>query len=209
MLRKPSNNMHILRTLLFAVICMPLALCEANGGSSDREAAVAHLLENFRTVTPETLRDPKNADLIECLRQRAKTDDVSRARVLLLRLGDEATLKTTIDQLHADRPNLAARALIKSGNPKIISLLAEDFDRIEDRAFITKGDGPLHYTVGMRAASIARQIILDSPAFTPQVKEWAKALPELSLQMQISIRQWWHANKAALLQEQYQTASPL
>jgi len=187
---------------------MVLALCGVSwtgvllARNPETDAKLKGALANFQAVTPEMLRDTANADLLVELRSLAAESDATPAHVLLMKLGDESAIQSCVNRLHSDRKKMAMNQLMLAGNPKIISFLSGEFN-MEERGEGTFVGDQLKFPVSMNAAWVVKTIIVNSPAFSVEVREWAKALPELSPALRAAVRAWWETNKAALLREDY------
>lgn len=177
--------------------------------SAETEAKLKGALANFQAIEPEVLLDTKNVDLLQELKKLATNADYPAARVPLIKLGDETVIRSCLERLHSKHRKSAMAQLGMAGNPHVISLLASDFNREESANMIRVGYDLWILPVSMDAALITKRIILKSPVFTREVKEWAKGLPEVSPGLRSSIRTWWETNKAAITREDYQAVVPL
>lgn len=181
---------------------------DAIAGNPQTEAKLRGALGNFQALTPETLRDPANADLLEELRSLATNTDLTAARVPLIKLGDETVIRSCLKMLDSEERNSAIAQLVMAANPKVIALLESDLNREENPEKIRVSHDVWRSPVSMNAALIVKRIVLKSPAFSAEVKEWARALPSFSAGLRVGIRAWWETNKAALLREDYGAVVP-
>lgn len=183
-------------------------LCGSNlqARGPEMEARVRAAFDNVQAMTPEVLRDPSNADLIAELRTMAMQSNATLATVLMIRYGDDAVIQDCVSRLPSERRR-PMRQLIMAGNPRAIAFLAADFNRQESADGFFVGD-QLRFGPSMNAASVVRQIVMESSVFSPDVRQWAKGLPPLLPGMRDGIRAWWAKNQAALLAEDYAAVVP-
>jgi hypothetical protein len=197
------KKLQIFAVFLVAVLSPWCSAKNAMARTPETETKLKGALANFQAVTPEMLQDPQNADLLQELRMMATDSDQTAARVPLIKLGDETVIESCLQRLYSERQKTAMNQLILACNPRVISLLARDFNREETAQSTLAGGDQLKFPVSMNAALIVKRTILKSPVFTREVKAWAKGLPEFSPDLRSGIRTWWELNKAALLRENY------
>ena len=169
------------------------------------------MMENWKAITPDLLRAPENAPVIEELKRIADRRPASTAVVLLLRYGDDETVKRSLMQLRAQSPRArgsADRDLSLAANPATIQLIEHDLNKDESPKMIFFEDVAVAPT-SMAAASVIKATILESPVFPPEVKEWAKRLPKVSVGLRDGVRAWWKVNKAAIERGDYQAVTPV
>lgn len=161
------------------------------------------ILDNVESVTPEVLQRAENADLLQELRSMATDKNQIAARALLIRLGDEALIQSSLNQLRSNNPRGPLRELRLAANPIVIPLLATDFNRDESPDLITKTYDVVEMPLSMNAAWIVKETIIKSPVFSQAVKEWARGLPTYMPGLRTGIRAWWTLNQTALVQQNY------
>lgn len=197
----------------FGILVVSMAnlgwLSNTSGAGEPTALELNDALENFRSIKSETLRDPKNAKLLEQLRKKARDEHGLAARVLLLRVDDETVVQACLERLRSPDGELARGQFELAGNPKLIAALAPDFNRDETAVFVRVGGDQIKFSASMIAAVTVKGIILASDAFSPEVKAWAKSLPEGSADLRTRVRQWWEANKVALAREDYRAVVPI
>lgn len=203
-----------LRSSLVLLAFLSLLFSEIWGAFAATPETMAKLnaaIGNWKSITPEILLKPDNADLLAELRLLAKDTRYTSARVPLIKLGDEEVIASCLEQLRAQQTNgrsSAVNQLSFSGNPKIIPMLAGDLNKEESPEIVFLGDRGTT-PVSMAAASVIKSIILTSPVFSVEVKEWAKSLPKVSVNLRSGLRNWWEVNKEAIERGDYQWVVPV
>ena len=206
-----SRKTVIFAFLLFFVFDACVTLAEEKIRDETTHAKVDAMFGNWRAITPEILRAPENAAVIEELKRIADRSPASIAVVLLLRQGDEQTVQRSLAQVRAESPrdrDSAARDLSSAANPSIIRLLERDLNKEESPKWIRFEDVVI-LPPSMAAASIIKATILESPVFSPSVKEWARSLPQVSAGLRDGVRVWWKVNKEAVERGDYQSVVPV
>jgi hypothetical protein len=169
------------------------------------------VLANWKSIQPDTLQRPENADLLEALKARAKDRRQTAARVALIRLGDEDVIRSCLEEYRMDQPSHRASAMTQlgiAGNPKVIALLADDLNLNESANLIFFEDNGM-LPRSMAAASIIKAIIINSPSFSQEVKAWAVRLPTVTVGLRDGVRSWLAINNAALERGDYPSVIPL
>jgi hypothetical protein len=203
------NNWKALCTVLLMLF---LNADDSAGMSRETMTKLDAALGNWKSITPETLLNPDNADLLQELRRLSKDPRQTAARVPLIKLGDEEVIRSCMEGLRTERPgarNRAVRQLGFSGNPEVIPMLINDLNKHESPAMIRFGDTQIMMPLSMAAASTIKAIILESSVFPQNVKEWAKGLPEVSAGLREEVSAWWETNKAATERGDYQSVVPV
>jgi hypothetical protein len=173
------------------------------------------LSRNWRTITPDVLRDPANAEAIQCLRLEAKEPHRSFARLPLLRMRDpEFTAQCISDFRTRGYPTRgnAAQQLKASANPEVIALIADDLFRDESTATFFVTPEFRERPISVYAGDIIRAIIADVPEFSPAMKSWAALLSRQPHERRDAVREemrrWWSDNRSALKAKNYEAVKP-
>jgi hypothetical protein len=148
--------------------------------------------------------------------------DRSGARIALLSYGDEQTLADVI-KIYRDYNSRAAWQYIPeelewSKQPRAIFYLAEDFNGNEDlHAFYGSKGSETEFGITVQPKSIysgviALRIIMKSPAFSDELKAWAKQTYGLDLKdgegFRNLMQKWWEQNKEAFARKDYKAVKP-
>lgn len=207
-----NSNRNQRQIIIFVWFALFFSFSEkANGVSPETQEKLNLILADSKTFTRESLNLFENAELLQELRRIANETDVAAAKIPLIRIGDEDVINATLNELHTNqstRRRSPSYQLGMAGNPDIIPRLIADLQREEN------ADEDLSGEIGITPLSsavttIMIMIVRESPAFTPQVKEWASQLPQASNDRRAGIRLWWTLNKDALLRKDYQAVIPL
>jgi hypothetical protein len=192
-------------SILSVIFISCLLLGTAHGAPPDVERKVDDLMKNWKSVKPEFLRDPANADVVNAVRKRAERVGYRDVRALLLKLDDPGFTSFRLSEFKKSEPLSDGADMVKSGNPKLILVLADALFQ-EESAQIGKfpdGDHPRYVTpLSVRAAFVIRGIVLENPAFDSSVKTWARSLREVGSRhaerTRAEVRAWFTANRRLL-----------
>jgi hypothetical protein len=196
------------------LIFLTLWAAKGTSLSDDLSTRVDLLLRNWKSTTPETLRDPANADAIEALRREAIRSREPRSCTLLLRAGDPEFTSLRLSEF-GNHPNDRGEDIAKSGNARLILLLAPALFQ-EENASIQKvpaGDEVSWITpLSVRAGAAIGEIIQNSSVFSPGVVAWAKELfkiggTNLNGDRQ-QVRDWVTLNRQTLEAGEYGSVHP-
>ena len=207
-------------TLVFVLGCVTpragVSEAKAAGRSEDEVRQKAETLShNWRTVKPDMLRDPANAEAIQRLRAEAQEPHRFYARMPLLRMRDPEMTALCISEFRTEqyptRGN-AAQQLKMSGNPAAVSLIADDLLRDESTATVyVTPEFPLRPR-SVYAGDIIRAIIADSLEFNAATKQWAASLSQRSHTERDAVREemrkWWLENRDLIRAGNYQQVKP-
>ena len=208
--RKITNSVQRFATIALAASSLWIASLEAvYGQNADTQRKVNAAIGNWKSVTPEILRDPANVDLLQALRSIAKDPRQTAARVPLIKLGDEDVIRSCLEELRSERRSSAMNQLGMAGNPKIIPLLASVLYREESPKKTRLSEDLWTLPISMAAASVVKATILNSSEFSNELKEWAKHLPAVSPGLRDGVRVWWKVNQAAIERGDYQAVVPV
>jgi hypothetical protein len=166
-------------------------------------------LDNPDEITPDVLKDPANSALLAELKQQALTSHRKDAVVPLLRMGDHDVLHDTVSLYHKRIIRYYSEdALAESKTPDLIPLIGEDLNRNESATHgELRGDIMLS-PLSVRTAEIIKDTILNSPAFSSSVRDWAKGLPVTGNGLRQPMKVWWNQNKALLKAKRYSEVEP-
>lgn len=168
-------------------------------------------LQNWRSLTPEVLRQPENAGLVGELRNAAISKKDSVAIVLMIELDDIGVISKCLQDLRSNDfrgRNHAMRQLGAAANPLVISMLANGLQQEESEKEILEDDVGMP-RLSMAATYIIYTTIMNSSAFKPEVKSWLKAIDPGTVDVRETMRAWWKYNKAALTCKDYGSVVPL
>jgi hypothetical protein len=213
------NNYGAVR-VVFLVVCITLtaalsnATADAQSDEQVRQKAEA-LSHNWRTVTPDMLRDPANAEAIRRLRIEAKQPHRNYARMPLLRMRDPEVIAQCIAEFHSEQfatRQQAAQQLKASANPVVISLVADDLFLNESTATVFVTPEFRKRPLSVYAGDIIQAIIADSPEFNHATKEWAASLSHRPSNERNAVRdemrQWWLQSKSSIASQKYREVKP-
>ena len=118
----------------------------------------------------------------------------------LLQVGDEATIRAYI-QVLSQGVGLDY-AVLDSGEPRFIEPLAALLLR-EEPFVLSGGDAPTP-PKSFSAATFIQHLIMDSPQFDSNVRNWARSLDGNDLvRLRSVLRTWWRANESALKRQDF------
>lgn len=186
---------------------------QAEERNPELEKRLVEMIDNWRTTSAETLRLPQNADVVQELRLMARgRNPITAVPALLIRMGDEETIKSTVNLLQTARPNrrnIPVGALAAAANPDVIPLLIDSLMIEEGPEDTFDGECQFVSPLSMIAASIIRRTIAESPVFSQEVKEWQHPLSKFDGTGRDAIRRWWVLNQDALVRKDYKAVVPL
>lgn len=143
------------------------------------------------------------------------------ARVVLLRLGDDFTIRDTVDIYKSEFPSRGPNddmvsAIELSRQPKIIPYLTKDFDLQEDTALLgsTNGKEGVSYSPrSLFSGIVCGRIIRASDEFSPELKAWTwkmhGMLGHQREQCRETWRLWWKMNHKLFAEGRYSEVSPV
>ena len=166
-------------------------------------------IDNPRLVTREMLKDPKNAQVLAELKERALKTHQSDSVLPLLKLGDPDVMQDSVFlyqkrdlRYHTDE------AFENANNPNIISLIGENLNKQESVSNYTLHGDILLNPISVQTSWIIKKIILSCPDFSTEMHNWAKALPDGDDALRQVMRVWWNRNKTLLEAKQYGQVKP-
>lgn len=128
-------------------------------------------------------------------------------------MGDEETIKSTLHLLQTNRPTRRgspANALSGAANPDVIPRLIGNLMIDESPEYAFDEACQFITPLSMTSTHIIQPTIVESPAFSHEVKEWCRPLSRVDFGVQREgIRAWWVLNKDALMRKNYQAAIPV
>ena len=151
--------------------------------------------KNWSRVTQEELQAPHNKRVLELLESASSPGSFS-AQVLLVRGGSPNAIARAVEGFREKRDLRSSINLLgQSANPMVITLIEKELFRPEKDS-----DG----NISTAAADIVQIIVSGSPAFPVEVRTWASSGPTRE-----DLREWYNANKDALLRSDYQAVVPV
>lgn len=192
------------------------------------EQAALRLLSDPR-IDMSPKEEVLRVEVIEILREIAKGDrrrirgygfSIFDGQLVLLRLGDDETIQTIIDQYRQNyETSLTAQTsqlIESSAQPKLLPYLAEDFFLDEDvrREVVVMG---AFDSIGFPVRSIfsgvlAGRIIAAAKGFTLEMKGWIQDLLQIRYRDRSAYRQtlrnWWRQNGDLVRQGRYGDVKP-
>jgi hypothetical protein len=166
--------------------------------------------DNPDLVTPAMLKDPANGDVFRKLKERALTTHNYDATLTLVRYGDPEVISDCVARYRARDVNCYPdRALERSNNLDVISLIGQDLNRNESAYHREQvGECFILDPISVQTARIIRTLILNSSEFSPAIRSWAKNLPMDYNLFRQSMRTWWNQNESFLKARQYDRVEP-
>lgn len=168
-------------------------------------------LNHPEKMTPEVLKDPDNAALLNELRNHALSKPTMDAVVPLLNAGDSEVTRDCVLRFQSRSARYyPERALMRSNNPCIISLIGDNLDLNELSTGSELHGDLLVKPLSVSTAIIIKRIILQSSAFSPAVETWAKNLPSTltDAEFRQQMKAWWNQNKILIKAKQYGEVQP-
>ncbi len=196
--------------LVLGLVLTSSASHQLTAQTANSSLKVTRALQNWRSITPQDLSQPDNADLLADLRKLAIAKHQTSAVVPLIKLGDPEIINLCIDDFDMDQPshrNKASKQLAVAANPQVIPLLIARLQKDESSKTVYLGEESI-LPVSVAAASIIKDILATSPVFAPEVKHWVTQLPVTSAELRQNIRKWWLINKLAMEAKNYATVVP-
>ena len=168
-------------------------------------AAIKALPEQDRAVAMTALRSEMRAKESLAAQKR-------QARLVLLDLGDEETIRDTVKKSREDfiRTRQDMMDVLKeSSQPRIIAELMKDVEREEDAQPRLYNAEFFDYPISVRASEAVCRILQNSTDIDQAVKTWAGRLsirrPE---ELRDQVRRWWAANKGHMTNENFRVVKP-
>ena len=157
--------------------------------------------------------DEQSDRVLRSLRKKAIEDHQPEAMLRLIEMGDNDVIKESVGDLdNRIRRRQTERMLKESTQPKLIVALGGNLNLNESAQVTFVGD------VGIEPKSVAaghmiQAIILNSPAFDTQVKQWASGgVHENSLidksEYRKQMRIWWSENRSFFVAGEYNKVKP-
>lgn len=198
-----------------------LAKAEAgNGHDQALDARVKATLRDWQTITPEFLRDPSNHELFVALKDKAKSPNQVKARVILLNAEEPSVIELCLADLHQDNAYKradAGRIFEQCNQPRLIVRLAGDLNRQESATAlrIKAGEEVIRLTpISVFATQAIIGIIMNGRDFSEDVKAWASKLPAQGARddehdtARTAVRKWWQENEKLIRAESYAQVRP-
>ena len=213
--KQTNNLMTISKQIVtgITILIFPLLYAEkVFAESQDLDTKVSEFITDWKSFPPERLLAKENADLLVKLRLMAKETSYTSVKSALIKIGDEDVIQSSIDSFRNARPTrrgTPARILSWGANPEVISRLIDSLFVDESPEMLSNGDDQFYSPLSVLAASIIKNIVIESPAFTPKLNQWAKQLPVDDAEIRAIFRQWWAINKDALLRKDYAACVPV
>lgn len=191
---------------------LPASMCLA---IEDVETKIkALLLATNQSAIIQGMTPVERNDWCEALRSPAVKDiEGWRTQVLLLDLGDVATLQAVRMALEAPRYLTRAEAanhLKRSSNVAVIPTVANLLARDEPAKMVTYESEFFDFPPSVIAAEIMRRVLLNSPSVGDAVKQWARGYSfQEAARLQTDFRQWWEQNREHFAAQDYAAVKPL
>ena len=211
-----------MKALFFVPVLLTCCLITAQAAQSDQSAdsRAEPLLKNWKSAPPDFLNDPAHRDVVALIRKAAEKGADDRARLLLLKVEDPATVRMCLDEMrreNAYRQAAAAQVLGASGQPGLIRFLAEDLNINEPTRSkrIPAGEEVVRVTpTSVLATQAILEIVGQAQVFNHSMKAWATSLgpksedPAYRERTRDSVRLWWKQNEAAIKAGDYSRVQP-
>ncbi len=123
---------------------------------------------------------------------------------ILLLLGDREATRHSVQKMVRDEfPSLGF-----SGSPIVIEYLMPHVFKLEAYSQTLVGD-VVHVPFSFIATSQVFEILSESPAFSDEVRNWAKSteVPD-RLSVRAELRRWWNENKVHFAKDDYKAVKP-
>jgi hypothetical protein len=213
--------MKLLIGSAFVVAGLLLTKADAVGGPDQTlDARVNATLRDWQTITPEFLRDPSNHELFLALKDKAKSPNQVKARIMLLNAEEPSAIELCFADLHQNNAYQradAGRVFEQCNQPRLIVLLASDLNRQESATAlrINAGEEVIRLTpISVFATQAIIGIILNSRYFSEDVKAWASKVPAQGSRddehdtARTAVRKWWQENETLIRFERYGQVRP-
>jgi len=210
-LQKHSNNR---RLVAVAIVCC--AIHAVAGASESTEERVSVLATNAGRYTAlKNLAAPEREAIRTALRDRISSGRLridSDAHLLLLDMGDGLTLDETMKAFEGKSyitSKSMQRKMQSGSHPAIIARVAVALFHDEPTEMTVVNSEFLAYPISVRSAAIIRNVLINSPEFSDEVREWAATLSLRDAdRLRATIRAWWTSNKARFEDGQYLAVVP-
>jgi hypothetical protein len=127
-------------------------------------------------------------------------------------MGDRTTLEKTL-RVYKNGSHVASiamqRQMQRSSHPAIIPLVVTDVFRDEAARMTTITSEFFDYPLSVRSAEVVRNVLVNSPEFRDEVRQWASAFGlRNAKRMRAAIREWWALNKDHFERQDYMAVNP-
>src|SRR5688572_5262932 len=164
----------------------------------------------------QALSTEEKARFIAFTRQQFREKAIGRDEYLqrLYYLGDiearDALVKEYFRDAVQGQAHRQGSLFAAAGDPAVIPMLAPALLRQEP--FYRAGDDAFSYPMSFDTARIIIAIVRNSPAFSSDVLNWARAFPSNDTppdeQLRTIVREWWYANELHFREGNYKAVQP-
>jgi hypothetical protein len=183
------------------------------------QSLVHRWLWDRRTFDPASVSEEQMPIIIAELKKhdnRKDTVEQQIARRYLIELGDVETAEKVVSEYLAEDASWQQRSdtgavLREIAQPWVISMLEPALlrdEQITQYVFTSEDAEPPPRS--WEAAQFIQGIVIKSPAFSQEVRDWAKSIPMFPAKVsRDDVRQWWLQNKEHLVKGDYAAVTPL